>query len=179
MKRLIATAVFLLVPCLELQAHNIGSTRITWNREISRIIYNRCASCHHPGGTSFSLMTYQAAQPLAYAIKHAVLSQRMPPAGAVNGFGDFRNDQGLTQEELELITDWVEGGMTKGNNPNVLPKIPKFDKPSPIKIPKDRIVISGDLTLETPLALDGMMPQRVPDGMSMEIKAEFPKGGIE
>lgn len=179
MKRLIATAVLLFVPCLELQSHNIGSTRITWNREISRIIYNRCASCHHPGGSAFSLMTYQEAQPMADAIKQSVLSRRMPPWGAVKGFGDFRNDQGLTQEELELITDWVEGGTAKGNNPNALPKVPKFDKPSPIKIPKDRIIVSGDLTIETPLALDGLMPQRVPDGSSMEITAQLPNGGIQ
>ena len=65
------------------------------------------------GGTSFSLMTYQEAQPRAVAIKDAVLSRRMPPWGAVKGFGDFRNDQGLTQEQISLITDWVEGGRPK------------------------------------------------------------------
>ena len=27
----------------------------------------------------------------------------MPPWGAVKGFGEFRNDQGLTAEQLELI----------------------------------------------------------------------------
>ena len=31
-------------------AHNIGVTPITWNREISRLIYDKCASCHRPGG---------------------------------------------------------------------------------------------------------------------------------
>jgi len=179
MKRLIQAVVLLLVGSLELHSHNIGSTRITWNREISRIIYNRCASCHHSGGTAFSLMTYQEAQPLADAIKQAVLSRRMPPWGAVKGFADFRNDQGLTQEELELISDWVEGGMAKGNNPNVLPKVPKFDKASQFKIPKDRIVVNGDLTIESPLSLGGLFPEKVPDGTSMEVVAALPNGGIQ
>ena len=40
--------------------------------------------------------------------KEAVLARRMPPWGAVKGFGDFRNDQGLSQAELDLITDWVD-----------------------------------------------------------------------
>ena len=27
-------------------AHNIGVTPVTWNREISRLVYDKCASCH-------------------------------------------------------------------------------------------------------------------------------------
>src|SRR2546428_1977813 len=131
----------------ELRAHDPSAAPITWNREVSRIVYERCASCHRVGGTSFSLMTYQDAQPRASAIKDAVLSGRMPPWGAVKGFGHFRNDQGLTQEQIALISDWVEGGTTKGNNPNALPPPPKFDKPPQLEIPKNAIVVSGELRL--------------------------------
>src|SRR3954463_12596141 len=84
--------------CAQATAHNVGNA-ITWNREISRIIYQRCASCHREGGASFSLMKYQEVQPRAVAIKEAVLSRQMPPWGAVKGFGDFRDDQGLSQAE--------------------------------------------------------------------------------
>lgn len=63
-------------------------------------------------------MTYQEAQPRAAAIKDAVLSRRMPPWGAVKGFGSFQDDQGLTQQQIELRADWVEGGTTRGNNPS-------------------------------------------------------------
>jgi len=35
------------------QAHDIITTPITWSREISRIIYARCASCHREGGRRF------------------------------------------------------------------------------------------------------------------------------
>ena len=38
-------------------AHDVITTKLTWTQEISRIVYERCASCHRPGGTSFSLMT--------------------------------------------------------------------------------------------------------------------------
>ena len=92
MRRLIVAAALALVVCAHLRAHDVSSTPITWNREISRIFYDRCASCHRPNGTSFSLMTYPDVQPRAVAIRDAVLSRRMPPWGAVKGFGDFRND---------------------------------------------------------------------------------------
>src|SRR5215475_9824911 len=104
MNRLFCTSVFILWICSEAMAHNVGNA-ITWNREISRIIYQRCASCHRDGGSSFSLMKYQEVQPRAVEIKEAVLARRMPPWGAVKGFGDFRVDLGLSYAELETITD--------------------------------------------------------------------------
>ena len=107
----------------------IGSTAITWNREISSLVYDRCASCHRPGGSAFSLMTYADVQPRGNAIKDAVLARRMPPWGAVKGFGNFRNDQSLTQEQIELITKWVDGGIRRGNNPRMLPEFPFSNRP--------------------------------------------------
>jgi hypothetical protein len=124
-------------------------------------------------------MTYQEAQPRAVAIKEAVLSRRMPPWGGVKGFGDFKDDRGLTQEQVELMTDWVEGGMIKGNNPRALPEVPKFDKPSPFTPPKNGILVSGDLTLKRALRLDGLLPQSVPRGASMQIVAALPDGAVE
>ena len=158
-----------------LHAHTPGAN-ITWNREVSRIVYERCASCHRPGGTAFSLMTYQDARPHAADIKEAVLSRRMPPWGAVKGFGDFRDDQGLTQEQIELMTDWVEGSTPRGNNPNMLPAAPKFATSSPRIPPARGIVISGDVTIDHPITLEGLLPEKVPDGASMQIIAALPDG---
>src|SRR5262249_35084134 len=64
MRRLMVIAFLVLGICVDLNAHNVGNA-ITWNREISRIIYQRCASCHHDGGTAFSLMRYPDVQPRA------------------------------------------------------------------------------------------------------------------
>jgi hypothetical protein len=175
MKRATLVVLFLVGICTESRAHNVGNA-ITWNREISRIMYQRCASCHHDGGTAFSLMKYQEVQPRAVEIKEAALSRRMPPWGAVKGFGDFRDDQGLSQAELELITDWVDSDTPKGNNPNVLPKEPKLDKLSPFKIPNNGIAVTGDLTLDHPLTLGGLFPVRTPEGGTMKIVASLPDG---
>lgn len=159
-------------------AHDRVTTAITWNREISRIVFDRCAVCHRQGGTAFSLLTYQEARPWAVAIKEETLSRRMPPWGGVKGFGDFRNDQGLTQEQLELITDWVEGGVPEGIAKD-LPPMPKFPKPDSIRARRNQIVVRGDLTLIRPLKLDGLLPETVPKGVSVRIVAELPNGSIE
>jgi len=178
MNRSVLLVLILFAACIELNAHNVGNA-ITWNREISRIIYQRCASCHREGGTAFSLMRYPEVQPRAVDIKEAVLSRRMPPWGAVKGFGDFRNDQGLSQVELELITDWVDSDTPKGNNPNALPKEPKLDKPPAFRIPKDGIGLSGDVTLDRDVAVDGLLPVKVASGASIKIIASLPGGETE
>src|SRR5512137_2299929 len=98
-----------------LGAHTFYTTKITWSRDVSRIVYRNCASCHRPGGSSFSLMTYSEARPWAEAIKQQVLERRMPPWNAVKGFGEFKDDRGLTQEDLEIVGQWVEGGCPEGD----------------------------------------------------------------
>jgi cytochrome c len=32
-----------------LQAHDLITTAVTWDRDVSRIVYARCASCHQVG----------------------------------------------------------------------------------------------------------------------------------
>ena len=131
-------------------AHNIGVTPITWNREISRLIYDKCASCHRPEGSAFSLMTYRDVQPRVTEIKAAVLSRRMPPWGAIKGFGDFRNDEALTPEQIELFVDWIQNDAPRGNNRQALPAEPKFSAPAAVTPPAHVVSVSGSLTLDRP-----------------------------
>lgn len=161
------------VACLNTAAHDIITTPITWSREISRIVYTRCASCHRPGGSAFSLMTYKEARPWVVAIREEILHRTMPPWGAVKGFGDFRNDQALTPEEMELIVNWSEGGVPEGDIKD-LPKPPKFAKPP--RLPKGGIVVKGDYQLPRKLTLDAIVPVT---SSSMKLVAELPDGSIE
>lgn len=158
--------------------HDIITTPITFDREISRIVYLRCAGCHHPGGPAFSLMTYKEARPWAEAVKEEVLARRMPPWGAVKGFGDFRNDQALTPEQLELIVSWADGGVPEGEEKD-LPPPPKLDEPAQAGPPKGSIVVSGDFTLKTEFTLDGLWPRNVPEHASFQITALLPDGTLE
>jgi mono/diheme cytochrome c family protein len=159
-------------------AHNIGVTPITWNREISRLVYDKCASCHRPEGSAFSLMTYRDVQPRVTEIKTAVLSRQMPPWGAIKGFGDFRNDEALTPEQIELFVDWIQNDAPRGSNRQALPKEPAFSTPVPVTPPARVVPVSGSLTLDRPLVLDGLMPRKVPVGQSMRITAVLPNGAM-
>jgi hypothetical protein len=157
-------------------AHDIITTPITFSREISRLLYNRCISCHREGGTAFSLVHYEQARPWAKAIKEEVLERRMPPWGAVKGFGDFRNDQGFTQEQIEVIADWVEGGAPEGD-PKLLPPVPE-SRNEAIRLPPGTAV-EGSVTLTGAITLTGIRPGTVPEGASLMVTANKPDGAVE
>ena len=70
-----------------------------------------------------SLATYDEARPWAKAIKEELLEKRMPPWHAVKGYGEFRNAPSLTQRDIDLIVNWVEGGAPKGDEKD-LPATP-------------------------------------------------------
>jgi hypothetical protein len=181
MTRVVTVVVLVALAVFPVETHDFNST-ITWNREISRLFLDRCATCHREGGSAFSLMTWQDAQPRAVAIKDAVLSRRMPPWGAVKGFGEFRNDRGLTQEQVELVSSWIEGGAQRGNNRRMLPETPaKFEPPpdAPARPPRGSLVVTRELTLERDMLVDGLIPDGVRRGTSMQIMAARPDGSLE
>ena len=190
MKRpVLFTFVLMIGMCAAVEAHDIVTTPVTWDREISRIFYSRCVACHREGASAFSLMQYQEAFPWRTAIKEEVLERRMPPWGAVKGFGDFRNDQALTPEELELLTSWSQGGSPEGEEKD-LPAKDKLNEmmkesvwfdagseaPQSAHLPG--MAVKGDLKLVKPLKLDGLLAKSVPPG-SFQIIAELPDGRIE
>ncbi len=159
--------------------HDVITTKVTFDREIVRLFNAHCLSCHAEGGMAFSLATWKEARPWAKAIGEEVLQRRMPPWGGVKGFGDFRNDRGLTGEQLELIVDWEEGGAPEGD-PKDLPVAAKPAVALPFAVHSAKqIVVSGDLKLRKPLKLDGLWPRAVGDGASFKITAELPDGSVE
>jgi hypothetical protein len=166
-----------IVLAVGISAHDVITTPITFSREISRLVYARCASCHRPGGSAFSLLTYEAARPWAKAIKEEVLERRMPPWGAVKGFGNFRDDQGLTQEQIELISDWVEGGAPEGDAA-LLPKAAEFAAPRS-GLAAGGVTVDGTLTLKSALTVAGIQPAGATAGTTFMAVAEKPDGSVE
>jgi hypothetical protein len=189
MKRsVLFTPLVVVAMCLAAQAHDFVTTPVTWNREIARIFYSRCVACHQDGGRAFSMMEYKETFPWRTAIKEEVLERRMPPWGAVKGFGDFRNDQALTPEQIELITSWAQGGSPEGEAKD-LPAKEKLDElmkesvwfaSGPLADSRPgEIAASGDFKLIRPFTLDGLFPKVVPADGSFQIIAELPDGTIE
>jgi len=155
--------------------HDVISTKITWSREISRLVYARCVSCHRAGGAAFSLETWSAARPWAKAIKEEVLARRMPPWGAVKGYGEFSGDISLSQEEMDTIAQWVEGGAPEGDTA-LLPKSaavagPCFGPPPAGR----RIAVNGETRLNGDSEVLAIRPS-ADVGPSARVTARLPDG---
>lgn len=178
------TIVMILLACLGtglwLGAHTFYTTKITWSQDVSRIVYRNCLSCHRAGGSSFPLMSYQQARPWAEAIKQQVLERRMPPWNAVKGFGDFKDDRGLTQEDLEIVGEWVEGGAPEGN-PIYMPATPDFT-PDPAMdqhAGETRLAVSGEKVMAHAVQALGIEPHMAPGSGALQVVAHEPDGAIE
>ena len=167
----LAGGLLILILAPSLRAHDLITTKITWSKEIARIVNARCLSCH-TGDISFA--TYQQARPWAKAIKEEVLERRMPPWGGVKGFGDFKNDISLSQEEITLIAEWVEGGAPEGE-PNFLPAPPAIHPNS--KSTRRGMPIHGNFALNVPVTLEAVRPTAA--ASDAQIIAHRPDGTIE
>jgi hypothetical protein len=125
------------------------------------------------------LTTYEQVRPWAKAIKYAILSRRMPPWDAVKGYGAFRNDLSLSQDDIAKISSWVEGGEPEGNAV-FLPASPAADAFGEEPEPKSAaMTVAGTLTLEADVTALGIRPDDVPEGGSMQATAIRPDGGVE
>jgi hypothetical protein len=175
--RSLATS-FLLLPVF-CSAHDPITTKLTWTQEISRIVYKHCATCHREGGAApMSLITYDEARPWAKAIRDEVAERRMPPWGAVKGFGQFRDDQSLADPEIEMLVLWVEGGAPKGDE-IYLPPVPAFPAVSRSASPSRGITVRGETTLAHAITASGIAPREMAAGASMQIVARLPDGSVE
>ena len=129
---------------LRAAAHDPITTKVTWSKEIVRIVTARCAGCHMKDGVApMPLTSFEDARPWAKAIKAQVVSRRMPRWPAARGFGEFENDASLSPFEIAVIAAWVDGGAPKGNardapkparalaahRPDVTLKLPKRNAP--------------------------------------------------
>jgi hypothetical protein len=160
-------------------AHDVITTKITWSKEFSRLVYKRCAMCHGEKD-AIPLMTYEQARPWATSIKEEVQGRTMPPWEAVKGFGEFKDDRGLTQEEMEYFSDWVVGGSPEGN-PKFMPEAPKPEKwLDPVK-PQGAVEVdaASGLTLPTEQKVVAVRPKDLTKGASVQIIAARPDGSFE
>ncbi|MEZ5400944.1 MAG: hypothetical protein R2729_14835 [Bryobacteraceae bacterium] len=160
-----AAALFV-IAAVAAHAHDPITTKLTWSREISRIVYKHCAGCHRPGGpTPMSLLDYAEARPWAKAIKEEVLERRMPPSGAMKGYGEFRDAVSLSQEEMHLVADWVEGGAPKGDSA-YLPA-----KPKPAPTPRVSVTRRLPVRILEPFTMTAIRVEGLAEGDSVRVAA--------
>ncbi|MCB9187305.1 MAG: T9SS type A sorting domain-containing protein [Flavobacteriales bacterium] len=97
-----------------LSLNSFGQTA-TYNADVSCILYEHCTSCHHDGGIApFGLMDYQEATAAAYGIYQAVNAGTMPPWPPNHDYNQLAHERLLSQEEIDIINEWVNGGTPEG-----------------------------------------------------------------
>ncbi len=103
-----------------------AKARVTFNKDVAPVVFAHCTGCHRPGEIApFSMVTYKDARPWAKAIREKVLERGMPPWLADPHYGKFSNDRRLTQQEIDTIVAWVDGGALQGD-PKDLPPPPEY-----------------------------------------------------
>jgi Tfp pilus assembly protein PilF/mono/diheme cytochrome c family protein len=102
------------------------AAEVTFNRDIARIIFHSCSSCHRPGEAApFSLLTYSDVKKHARQIADVTRSRSMPPWLPEPQDLKFADELRLSDSEIALIGKWIEQGENEGN-PADLPDQPKF-----------------------------------------------------
>ncbi len=100
--------------------------KITFSEHIAPIIYKNCTTCHRPGEAGpFSLLNYQDVATRGKLIKFVTQSRFMPPWPADASYSHFIDEKVLSNDEITMITTWVDAGCIKGDTTK-LPKLPSF-----------------------------------------------------
>lgn len=109
MKLRLLIASFGLLSCTFAQTPN-------WAEDVAPILYNNCTSCHNTGGIApFSLVGYTAANNYKYSIKNAAVKRTMPPWPADPNYKRYAHERVLSNEEIQIISDWVDNGAAQGD----------------------------------------------------------------
>jgi hypothetical protein len=112
------------------EAHKPITSPFTFNEDVFPIVRERCGACHAPGGVApMSLLTHGDAVPWGESIRAELMAGHMPPWGLDSAAARFRNIQGLTARELNVLLTWASGGTPAGepdNAPVLSPRAPTW-----------------------------------------------------
>ncbi len=131
---------------------------VTYSNQVSRLLNQRCVSCHREGQIGpFAMTKYNEVAGWGEMIAEVVREQRMPPWHANPAYGrKFANENVLSKEEKETIYSWVEAGCPEGN-PAELPPAPKFTQGWLLEKQPDAVVYMKD---SVDVKAEGVEPYR-------------------
>ena len=109
-------------------------------QDIAPIIYKNCSNCHRPGEIGpFPLTDYNEVSNWGAMIKFVTGTGYMPPWKPDSEYSTFLGESELTQTEIDLIADWVDSGMERGDL-TLEPEFPDY--------PEGSLLGEPDLVLE-------------------------------
>jgi len=142
-----------------------GDRKLTFNENIAPIIYKNCTTCHRPGEAGpFPLISYKDARKKAKTIVKVTQSGTMPPWPADPEYQHYVGEKFLTEEEKEMIREWVAQGCEEGDPalkpaPPVYPQGSQLGKPDLVLKMENPYLIPGDnkdrfMVIKIPYELD-------------------------
>ena len=105
----------------------VQSNAVTYARDIAPILQQRCQNCHRVGQVApFALTDYEEAKTHAEMIVEVTQRRIMPPwiPGPATAHR-FVGQRWLSDRELAMLQQWVEGGCAQGSQED-LPPPPQF-----------------------------------------------------
>jgi hypothetical protein len=96
----------------------------TFTADVAPILQAKCQSCHRPDAIApMELLTYEDVRRWAPRIRDRVAERKMPPYFIDRhvGIQDFKDDRGLTEDQIGTIVAWVDGGTPRGNPEDMPP----------------------------------------------------------
>lgn len=104
-----------------------SAAMVRYHEEVRPILAQHCGSCHTAGAIApFALDTYDEAREWGPAVAAAVAARTMPPFG-VNNDGScntYADARWLSEEEIDTVAAWVEGGYEVGDDSIPAPHLP-------------------------------------------------------
>src|SRR6266850_3058485 len=125
--RFIAFGAFGVVLAVAAPGMAADAKPVTFAKDVAPIFQAKCQECHQPNSIApMSLITYQQVRPWAVSIKERVASRQMPPWHIDRSIGvqRFKNDMSLTDEKVDTIVAWVDGGALQGDPKDLPPPKP-------------------------------------------------------
>ena len=114
----------------ESSAANTEREAPTFHRDVEPIFQRSCQRCHRPDTSApMSLLSYEEARPWAKSIRRRVAAREMPPWHIDRTVGEYEPDPSLEDEEIDVVTRWVDTGAKQGNPNDAPPAIewPAFE----------------------------------------------------
>jgi len=128
-------------------AHKAITSPYTYNDDVFPLLRDRCGRCHVSGGVApMSLMTHADTVPWGESIKTELLAGTMPPGTVDTSAGHFRNVEGLTAREMNVLLTWVTGGTPIGDDAKSPPPM-KVAASWPLGEPDLALQMEGPYTL--------------------------------
>ena len=162
---------------------------ITYAKHVAPIFQAKCQVCHQPNSVApMSLLTYRDAIKEAKSIKAKVEARVMPPWHIDTSIGiqEFKNNRGLSDEEIASIVRWVDAGTPFGDRDDLPPRV-EFPDPNRWQFSEefgepDLIIKSAPYTLPAH-TMDKWFRPVVETGITeprwvraIEIKPSYPDG---